>query len=67
MAEISEDQIEELGLLADKADNLWSATQLPGLPDRLHKTQLAAGMIDIRDELRALVIKLGDGRNPWAE
>lgn len=64
MAEISDDDLEELGQLADKADNFVHASKMR-LPAHIHLEALGGGMKEIRDKLRALVVRLSDGENPW--
>lgn len=64
MAEITDEQIEELGQLADKAANLLAGSFMK-VPDSIHVVGLRGGMRDIRNALRDLVVKLGDGENPW--
>lgn len=66
MAEISEDQIEQLGKLADKADNFCEAAKIQ-LPAHIHLEALSGGMRDIRDALKSLVVQLSDGESPWDE
>ena len=64
MAKITDEQIEELGKLADKAANFLAGSFIP-CSDSIHVAAMRGGMRDIRNELRALVVKLGNGENPW--
>jgi hypothetical protein len=63
MRQITDEQLEQIGLLADKANNFTGAAQLP-LPPKMHVEQLSIGMADIRDELRGLYQAI-TGDNPW--
>jgi len=56
---------EQVGQLADRADNFCCASLL-GLPAKVHAEQLALGMADIRDALRALYIE-ATGDDPWTD
>lgn len=58
-------QLDRLGRLADKADNCVAASKLPSSL-QLQKTCLAEAMVEVRDELRRLVIELG-GVNLWVD
>lgn len=60
---MSDDTRDEIGALADKADNLHRASQLE-LPLALHVKMLSEYMKEIRDRLRAVYIK-ESGHNPW--
>lgn len=61
--EISEEQLEQIGLLADKADNLLGAVKLP-LPPHVHIQGMTGGLKDIRSELRE-IYKAVSGSDPW--
>lgn len=58
-----EEVLETVGRLADKANNFFHATQLPGLPPEIHIEGLAGGMKDIRDELRKVYVEVS-GEDP---
>lgn len=58
-----EELIEQLGKLADKADNFYHASRLP-MPDRVHRQALTEAMIDIRNELRDIVREYSED-DPW--
>lgn len=62
---MSNEELEQIGLLSDKADNLSHAAELP-LPPEIHLKCLSGGMADIRDALRKLYIE-SSGVNPWNE
>jgi hypothetical protein len=57
------ERAEQVGLIADRCDNLVHATLLP-LPPKMHLEQLVASLKEIRDELRDIVIA-ETGDNPW--
>lgn len=61
--EVSSDVMERIGQLSDKADNYHGASRLPFSP-RIHLDALSGGMLEIRDELRAIFIEV-TGENPW--
>lgn len=58
MIEVTEDQIEQIGQLAETADNLVAASLLP-MPATFHLPQLQAGLRSLVKDLRALVVALG--------
>lgn len=60
---ITQEQLEELGTLADQANNLAAASQLP-LPPAMHVEQLRNGLVSIDQALRHLYIEIS-GENPW--
>lgn len=62
--EISEEQLEEIGILSDRADNF--AYGVPGCPDIIARQALESDMRDIRDELRKLYVTI-TGDDPWEE
>lgn len=62
---MNQEQLCQLGELADVADNCVEASKLP-IADRLQKECLVEAMAKIRDQLRALVVALG-GHDPWSE
>jgi hypothetical protein len=63
MKQISDGQLEQIGLLADKADNYHGASQLR-LPPQMHVEQLSIGMKEIRDELREIHTAIS-GEDVW--
>jgi hypothetical protein len=63
MKQISDEQLEQIGLLADKADNFHGASQLP-LPPQMHVKQLSVGMKEIRNELREIHTAIS-GEDVW--
>lgn len=58
------DTAEQIGLLADKADNLAAASTL-GVRPEIHIEGMRGGLESIARELKALVIAL-TGENPWS-
>ncbi len=62
---MSNESLDQIGALVDKADNFAAAAILP-LPAKMHAEQLVRGMEDIRDQLRAIYIK-ETGKNPWED
>lgn len=60
---ISGDQLESLGKLADKVNNLHGALQLP-MPPQFHVEQMQRELPELRDELRSLVREVS-GEDPW--
>jgi hypothetical protein len=62
--EISKELLDQLGALADRADNYWHASQLK-VGENVHRAQLAAGMLNLRNELRTIYSSIA-GENPWA-
>jgi hypothetical protein len=63
MTEITDDQTEALGMLADKLDTALYAAKLP-LPPQMHVEQLSNIIREVRDELATHVRDiLGD--DPW--
>lgn len=59
------DNVEEIGRLADTADNYIAATSLP-LPASFHVEQLKAGLKDISARLKQIYVNV-TGENPWEE
>lgn len=55
--------MEMIGKLADKADNLIGASKLP-LPLKVHLDQLVLGLEEISKELKKIYAKQ-TGENPW--
>jgi hypothetical protein len=56
-------RIEQLGLLADRIDNLLGAMQL-SMPAQFHLDQLKAALPGLRDQLRLIYIA-ESGEDPW--
>lgn len=61
---ITQIQLEILGCLKDKADNLIAATSLP-LSPVTHIQCLTAGLEDLSKEIRDLVVDIS-GKDPWS-
>lgn len=57
--------IEEIGELADKADNHVAASKLP-MPAAIHVGCLVGGLEEIRDKLREYYVQQ-TGENPWED
>lgn len=55
---VSDEQLDRIGRLADKADNYLSALTIP-LSASFHVTGLSAGMQEIKAEAQALYRELG--------
>ena len=62
---ITPEQLEELGRLADMANNLAAASQLPVSPV-IHIAGMRQGLIDIDRALKALYIEI-TGDDPWED
>lgn len=62
---IAHDDIEQIGILSDKADNLIGASNLP-VSDRIHIEGMRGGLEDLRDDLRKIYLQV-TGENPWEE
>jgi hypothetical protein len=60
-----EELAEEVGLMADTAENLVHASQLPMTPET-HKERLVDGIRRLRDRMRSLRIQV-TGNNPWED
>lgn len=58
-------ELDTIGRLSDKADNLVHAARLPLTP-QTHVECLSGGMAEIRDALRELYLE-ASGNNPWEE
>lgn len=54
---------EQIGLAADRVDNLIGALQLP-LPAQMHVDQLRRALPELRDTLRLIYIA-ETGEDPW--
>lgn len=61
---LTEDDLDDLGTLVDCLDNAYHASLLP-LPDQLHVEGLVGSVKSVRDELRAILARLG--YNPWGD
>lgn len=59
------EQLDTIGALADRADNLAHGAKLP-LPPLMHVEMLSLAMEEIRDALRQLY-KTASGTNPWED
>lgn len=64
-SEMTTEELDAIGRLADKANNFAHATLLP-LPAKMHAEQLSIGMKDIRDALRKIYVE-ASGDNPWED
>jgi len=62
---ITEDQIERLGLLADELDNLHGATQL-GMTAAFHLKQIQRALPELSTKIKALIVEIS-GDDPWAD
>lgn len=65
MTTITDDQLDELGQIADQIDNLCGAMKLP-LPAATHVQQLSRALPEVSKKIKALVAALG-GYDPWDE
>lgn len=61
---LTPDQLDDLGKIADKADAYAAATQMD-LPDEVHIESLKGGMESISEEIKKLYEAVS-GKNPWA-
>jgi hypothetical protein len=62
---ITDDQLEELGQLADELDNMCGAMELP-MPAAFHIEQLKVLLPKVSTKIKALVVAIG-GDDPWSE
>ena len=62
---ISDEQIEELGQIADEIDNLCGAMELP-MPAAFHIEQLKKLLPEISIRIKSLVVAVGGG-DPWGD
>jgi hypothetical protein len=62
---ITAKQLEELGRLADQANNIAAASQLPFRPE-MHIEGMRAGLVSISEALRKLYVEIS-GDDPWSE
>ena len=63
--EITADQLEVIGELAEKADNFLPYTSNP-LPVQMRFDALKHGLTELRDALRTIYVNVG-GHDPWAD
>ena len=60
---MTQEQLDQIGEIADDCDNFAHAAQLP-MPPQFHVEQLTRGFEHVRDLLRALYVE-ASGDNPW--
>ena len=60
---MTQEQLDQIGEIADRCDNLAHAARLP-MPPEFHVTQLTRALANVRDQLRALYVE-ASGDNPW--
>ena len=60
---ITDDDIEEIGKLADTIDNLSGAMNLP-MPPAFHLKQLKESLPEVSAKLKSIVVRVS-GMNPW--
>ena len=60
---LTEDQLEDIGRIADTADNYHAASKMQ-LPASLHIECLRTGMEAISEQLKAIYVSVS-GANPW--
>lgn len=65
MAQITDDQINVLGEMADELDNLLGATRL-GMPPAFHVQQLQIALPKLSARIKALVVAIS-GEDAWAD
>lgn len=63
--EITEEQIDVLGKMADTADNLSEAAKLKVRPE-IHIECLTSALKEMSDQLKEIVVSVS-GDNPWSE
>jgi archaellum component FlaC len=61
--EITDEQLEAVAQVAEKANNLLGSLALP-LPAHIHLQGLGPNIQEMRDELRRLVVEV-KGEDPW--
>lgn len=59
------EQLDELGRIADRVDNLVHAGTIP-MPDSLRLRVLVVALPELRDDLRKLYVDVS-GENPWSD
>jgi hypothetical protein len=62
---ITDDQLEELGQIADEIDNLTGAMEL-GMPAAFHVEQLKKLLPEVSAKIKALVVAIGSD-DPWSD
>lgn len=62
---VTDEQLNELGEMADEIDNLVGATQL-AMPPAFHLQQLQHALPQLSEKIKALVVAIG-GEDPWKE
>lgn len=63
--EITPEQLDTLGRLADTADNLVAASRLP-MPQAFHVVQLRAGLDDLAEQIKQVYVAMA-GERGWNE
>lgn len=58
------DQLDRLGKVSDRIDNILGAMKLKVEP-AIHMAGIENTLPELRDELRALYLELSGGDNPW--
>lgn len=61
--QITEEQADQIGRMADKMDSLLAGSKMP-IPASIHLEAWTGSMREMRDELAALVVAI-TGENPW--
>jgi hypothetical protein len=67
--EISYDQLDRIGRLADTADNFLQYAEGPfanAVPAAIRFDALRVGLTKLREDLKALVVEVG-GEDPWGD
>jgi len=67
--EISYEQLDRIGQLADKADNFLQYAHGPfanAVPAATRFDALRTGLTELRDQLKAVVVEVG-GEDPWGD
>lgn len=62
---VTEVQLDKLGRLVDRIDNLVHAGAIP-MPDKLRATALAEALPNVHSELKTLYVEIA-GEDPWAD
>lgn len=58
--ELSDDDLDAIGRLSDKAENFYFGPVVPGVSEDC----LRSGLKELRDDLRTMYVRLS-GVNPW--